>query len=1423
MNKITKKYKSLKKNIISSLIAISFFAAMLPCTFAENGAEAVCRLMAARGNGEILISWINKDTSECGKMELLDTSENRIVGSTIKGKSGVTVLNNSSANKINISSEIPNYILITGLENNIDYSYKLKITTLKGVKNEYIIECAASLGDQLTAGWNIDYNDHLFVNCRIENDEAAEEANVLFAESNQNENFNGAAELTPELSKELEIGQEYIFGGEVKSVNSDGLAVKNGSKELERVGSGSSEWTDFELKFKADENSLKLLFDKGYEAVYLDNLYLYKTNFYEQRLGINLIKNPGFEGMKNTSEDDKEADGAVNLFAVGRDKSLTVSWKNPNRSDIDKLSLYNEDGELLADSGSTLSKDANAANGVLVSSLGNNRRYRFKLEIKYNNGKTSAQTCTSNRLFDYAATLWGGFPTTQRPYGWKESVSKGPANKFIIQSDTVRSGKGALLVQHNIKTEGNRFSMLGADLKNPLSQDKTYRASFYVKSVNSDGKFSAGYAVKDGLRWVFTPESTGEWKKITLPDIKGVTQTFMFIIESPTDGLYIDDVDLREVDDNGNVTGENLLVNGDFEHEYGFYSDSVDKLQKLLEKCEKKNIAVDYELAQTMILESFTDYFQRDLESGLKSSIMEYNSGKFYEYYEKTLDSLNKKLRGEKTEDFVPRYITGDVSIEGSSFIGTAQAGNKTFENRPLFFMGYVGWDKARKDLNIFNDFGLNIIQTEIGVRDIIVEADNEKGYSIDISGADEILKTLTRAEKYNMKVDLLISPHYMPDFVYELEPSAKLADSGFIKYDVTNDKIREILSDYINALIPLVMDYKSLNSICLTNEPAFHSVRAANIEKVKNLWGDFLKNKYKTIENYNSIYSKEYSDFSEISMPMKASGNSYAVVDNDDALYNDYIMFNNSVMVGFHKFLADSIKKIAPQIPLHCKFQSYFWLLDARGTGNGREITYRGNDYEMLADFLDINGSDSISQYWPSHWERDYEKSMLYDIQRSVKKAPAFNSEEHLQFDGYTYVGTEVEKQAYTDLWQGAIHGRGASTVWVYERSQSESQKDMYMNVLSRPDVMSMISKVSLDLNRLAPEVTALQNEDADIAILYSKYSRNLNITMMSTIYTLYKLAMNSGLKVDFVTEDKIDNINKYPLLAVPNATCVSGSTINSIYSYSNNGGKVLLLGSSDVLLLDENEKKPDVSSDRYAKYSEIKKSAYIILTKYTGPSIVSENGVLAKFRNDVLEYFRNNNLQTTRLLKTDDRTAYPNIEWEDASYNGDLIINAVNYSWDNDVDVDIYQGEKQKRYVIDLLTGEKFDGSVTLYSHKPRLLKVVENLPDIETEDVVFIQKGERVPDVSGASVTIMKKVKNNTDTAKNITLSLGVYKNKNLVGIFTNTKLIQPSEFCEAFDEIRLDAEMPVMEKEYSYKIMCWDEDQSPIGKAEERKGE
>jgi hypothetical protein len=141
------------------------------------------------------------------------------------------------------------------------------------------------------------------------------------------------------------------------------------------------------------------------------------------------------------------------------------------------------------------------------------------------------------------------------------------------------------------------------------------------------------------------------------------------------------------------------------------------------------------------------------------------------------------------------------------------------------------------------------------------------------------------------------------------------------------------------------------------------------------------------------------------------------------------------------------------------------------------------------------------------------------------------------------------------------ALHGQGATTTWVWERGQGG---DLAENILTRANCVHAFGRVALDLQRLAPQVHALSQAKAQVAILYAYSSLLPSMDYYREVNTAFEGAYFDGALTDFVSERQIENGNlaQYKIIIVPRASHAPDSVVKALNEFIGNGGIVLTVG---------------------------------------------------------------------------------------------------------------------------------------------------------------------------------------------------------------------------------------------------------------------
>lgn len=553
--------------------------------------------------------------------------------------------------------------------------------------------------------------------------------------------------------------------------------------------------------------------------------------------------------------------------------------------------------------------------------------------------------------------------------------------------------------------------------------------------------------------------------------------------------------------------------------------------------------------------------------------------------------------------------------------------------------------------------------------------------YANGISSAEEMLKN---AEENNIAVSLLLSPHYFPDFLLEKYPEICGENGKFIP---TSGKALEILSAYIEAVIPRIKEYKSLNNICLTNEPSFCPAEYGDFYKPQ--WEEFLKEKYgQNLENLNNTYGSSYASWADIEMQETYSG---------DALGYDNRLFARRIFANWHSYMANTVHKIAPEIPVHAKLMGYI------GTHRlFNEKLSTNADFEMFNEFSDLAGCDYAIEYSgiTAGVHKPLSELLWYDYMAGVSGKPVINSEDHMYIDGEENFSQNQRKWMQTNIWQGAVHHRALSQIWTW-RKDYNPKSIYYGSMLFRPDCIETIGKTNLDLNRLSYEVSALVNEPEEVAVLYSSASRQYNSKHMNSVYNAYEASLFCGKKVRVVSEGQLDAIGNCKVLILADCSAAPSTAAEMVYEFMKNGGKVICTG-----------------ADAFANNESNLPQTNGIAAKIKAEAFYAENdNNLAK---TLEKYYNEIGLEKVVLTDAETDEHVSDTEWTYAEFNGGLLVNICSYDLGGDKEIEIKVNGSAVQGAKELRSGEELGEVILLKPYEPILVYVSGE----ETEEVENIR---------------------------------------------------------------------------------------------------
>ncbi len=597
----------------------------------------------------------------------------------------------------------------------------------------------------------------------------------------------------------------------------------------------------------------------------------------------------------------------------------------------------------------------------------------------------------------------------------------------------------------------------------------------------------------------------------------------------------------------------------------------------------------------------------------------------------------------------------------------------------------------------------------------------------------DRIVRTLDTAAENDVDVTVLISPHHLPAWIANTYPEALYSDGS---YNIKHDIIREAFDIYIKTLVEMFGDHEALNSICLANEPAFNVRNVGASEEYSAYLSRIYNNDISALNNaYNRLFFK-YRDFSQVPMP---SDNTY------NTAFYDYVNFNDEYFAEWMKYLADTVHKYNKNIPVHIKTTS-IWNYNDPG---------RGTDPELFAEFCDYNGCD----LWAFYKSGLHSKVVWYEYLRAIKDVPVINSEDHFIEDKNEDYSPKQAVYVGADAWQGAIHGRDANAAWLWERGDKNTL--YYGNIRYRPDALSEFCKASLDLNRLANEVSAVQNAEPKVSILYSKTAFSYSSSALNNISQAFLNAMYAGTNPTFITEKQLCEGKEIKgALVIPGIVQIKEDARNEIIDYISDGGTVIAVGSS---CLSKNERNSSyIDSVQFAK------------------QVTKDN--LCKTLSEIV--------QDAFVLKDANGDMITGVDIKTAERDGVKLVNLCNYSWD-ETKTAVING-----FAVDLISGKEYSDSVRLEPYEPVLLEIDPGIVDVQS-----------VREES----SVLISATNNTKIEREISLDVNIFDSTTgaFLGGSLGSKTLKPEEEWKyrfggtfAFDNCDVKIKVRYNGNEYEY---------------------
>ncbi|XHR29809.1 MAG: beta-galactosidase [Chthoniobacteraceae bacterium] len=681
-----------------------------------------------------------------------------------------------------------------------------------------------------------------------------------------------------------------------------------------------------------------------------------------------------------------------------------------------------------------------------------------------------------------------------------------------------------------------------------LSKGTAYRVTAWVKGRNA----GSGALEADGQK-VPLPKGTFDWTQVETTftaNAQGNAEVSLRVFEK-TDELWLNRVTLEAIEDR---PGE-IAALMDTNHA------ELARIEALV--FDRSEYANDGEISMGLqIAQHYIDRLKTGGPGGTQGLKVEGPSASEVLLWNRlqaretamVLESIRKRIEALRSHTVapyrIPKLTGGRISFDGDGMFWSKPS---AAEKVPVILGGYGFFNQINKDLDFLAATHTTLVQQEFGPREM-----SETGIlSQTARSAPRLLQRLTER---GMFADILLAPHYFPDWALKKYPELQVNAKGFINYNIDHPVAKTVVKDWIGAFVPLIGQAPGLNSLCLSNEPGYNQTGRDPDSLPK--WAFYLQSVHGSIKTLNSRYGTHYADFAEVPVPAITFPQNSA----QWPAYYDWVCFNQRNFAAWHRWMYDLVKAGSPEIPVHVKLVPD--LMDTRPqaqrTHGGR--LYCGVDPEQIAEFTDLAGCDSwsfVSQNGPfSHtWVRT---QLWYDLLNSFHQRPVIDSELHLIVDRYPAEPIPPE-HIYNVLWQGALHHRSAYAIWLWNEPSSNSAKG---SIYMRPADVYAAGKAALDLNRLAPEIRTLNHLAPDVALVYSMTSLFWESRYPETVKNLYTALTISGYKVTFISDRQLatGQLPGASVLFLPALTHATDGAAEGIAKLTRQGFKVVPIGEDNL-----------------------------------------------------------------------------------------------------------------------------------------------------------------------------------------------------------------------------------------------------------------
>ena len=686
----------------------------------------------------------------------------------------------------------------------------------------------------------------------------------------------------------------------------------------------------------------------------------------------------------------------------------------------------------------------------------------------------------------------------------------------------------------------------------------------------------------------------------------------------------------------------------------------INTLETLMEEAKSKSIDVTREETTLWFSKEFIKFadwdeankdaiaklfgyerYYKEKKDSLAEILPEYERKKVIQILDKSIDDLNKELRGEIKRRPVLKVDWQNAKAEDNMFVSNG---------KPSFPYDYFSKTVGQPLTNekIYNDHlggifhgGENLypVDHDRAINSFLL---NEDG-----TFNEELMKELTGIPDTNIGF-LIYWSMGIPEWVEAQEPEIRKGRSLFTGFDIDNPLAREVWGKIIRRTGELTKGKKVTElGYIFANEPHWYSEKGHWTGKYQemnaissytlNKFQSWLKNKYNNnIKELNSNWDSSFKSFDsvEIEIPIDKAL-------RGKPIWFDWCRYNMHRTTEWFTFNQDQLHAVNPEADTHIKLFPRTFYEDSRSHGMDIEAlteltTMIGHDAKALgsASIRPHINSDFIEKY-AYKWDG---MAILHDFLESVSPNKInVNSESHFLSSGQWRDMDARTSYVRNVYWLATLMGMDANMGWFWARDPDGSPEDRLEGELNffdpglggayagsnnmQPHIANEVTQVMYDLNTFSEEIVALREQVRPLRFFYSEASAINTADYMTQMTKLYKSLFFEGFPLGFVTKniiEKQDNTT-WNTVVVYKTNYVTNAEFATLQSYLDNGGTVIVDSSVSLSMNEYGEKRNKTLTPGKGKLialndadiTEIKKTALAEVTDLMPDVIIeTDNG---------------------------------------------------------------------------------------------------------------------------------------------------------------------------------------------------------------------